>query len=287
MRYAIQLPPKASLSLAQWPPIAVSRDGALVAFVGASEGGTQLFLKRRDEPDVHAIDGTDGAANPAFSPDGRWLLFTAGRDLKKMMIGSGPTAIASIETSRGATWLDDGSIVYGPDASAGLLLLPADGGPPRALTTLDTKKGERSHRWPVALPGGKAVLFVVGLNSSPDDYNNSDVDAVLVATGERRHVLTGASFVGYVDSGHLIFMRNGAIHAVRFDAATLAVTGLRRRSWMVSLATSQPGPPRSRAQTTARSCTRPGIGNERQSTPSWLGRQERPVRTGGSAARVL
>ncbi|HTI37774.1 MAG TPA: protein kinase [Vicinamibacterales bacterium] len=227
MRYDIQLPPNVSVSLSQWPPVAISHDGSLVAFVGESEGGTQLFLRRRDEATVQPVSGTNGASSPAFSPDGRWLTFAAGRDLKKMMIGSGPTTVASLETSRGATWLDDGSIVYSPDAAAGLLRLPAAGGPPQNLTTLDSAKGERSHRWPVALPGGKVVLFIVGVNGSPDDYNNSDVDAVIVATGERRHLLTGASYVQFVP-GFLIFMRNGAIHAVPFDPDTLAVTGTPR-----------------------------------------------------------
>ena len=225
MRYDIQLPANSSLALTQWPPIAISRDGSMVAFVGASEGGTQLFLRKRGERLVQPIAGTEGASSPAFSPDGRWLLFAAGRDLKKMMIGSGPTTIGQLETSRGATWLDDGSIVYSPDAAVGLMLLPAGGGAPRRLTALDGKKGERSHRWPAALPGGKAVLFIVGSNSSPDDYNNSDIDAVIVATGERRHILTGASFVQYV-AGHLIFLRNGAINAVGFDPDSLTVSGV-------------------------------------------------------------
>jgi serine/threonine-protein kinase len=224
MHYDIRLPARGGLALTQWPPIAVSRDGSMVVFTVTSEGGTQLFLRRRNEPGVQAIAGTENGASPVFSPDGRWLLFAAGRDLKKMMIGSGATTIGQLQTSRGATWLEDGSIVYAPDAGTGLLRLPPGGGAARPLTTLNTQKGERSHRWPAALPGGKAVLFIIGLDSSPDDYNNSDVDAVIVATGERRHVLTGASFVQYV-SGYLIFMRNGSINAVRFDPDSLTVTG--------------------------------------------------------------
>ncbi len=224
MRYDIQLPPKGSLSLTQWPPIAISHDGSMVVFTVTSEGGTQLFLRRRDERGVRAVSATENGASPVFSPDGRWLVFVAGRDLKKMMIGSGATTIGQVGTSRGATWLDDGSIVYSPDAAAGLVRVPRDGGPAQPLTTLNTQKGERSHRWPTTLPGGRAVLFIVGVNSSPDDYNNSDVDAVIVTTGERRHILTGASFVQYV-SGHLIFMRNGSINAVPFDPDSLTVSG--------------------------------------------------------------
>jgi serine/threonine-protein kinase len=225
MRYDIQLPAKTSLALAEWPSVAISPDGSAVVFVGTAEGGTQLFLRRRDEAVIRPLEGTENGADPVFSPDGRWLLFRAGRDLMKMVVGSGPTAIARIETSRGATWLDDGSVVFAPDAAVGLMRIPPGGGAPQPLTTLNAQKGERSHRWPTALPGGKAVLFIVGTNASPDDYNNSDVDAVIVASGERRHVMTGASFVRYVPTGHLIFMRNGALNAVPFDAGSLTLTG--------------------------------------------------------------
>jgi serine/threonine-protein kinase len=225
MRYDIQLPPRTSLALAEWPPIDIARDGSAIVFAGAAEGGTKLFLRRRDETAVRPLDGTENATDPVFSADGRWLMFRAGRDLKKMVIGSSPTPIGSVQTSRGATWLDDGSVVFAPDASTGLMRIPPDGGAPQPLTTVNAQQGERSHRWPTALPGGKAILFIVGTNSSPDDYNNSNVDAVMVATGERRHVMTGASFVRYVPTGHLIFMRNGAIDAVPFDLASLTVSG--------------------------------------------------------------
>ena len=34
-----------------------------------------------------------------------------------------------------------------------------------------------------AVPGGRAVLFTVGTEASPDDYNEARIDAVVVATG--------------------------------------------------------------------------------------------------------
>ena len=47
------------------------------------------------------------------------------------------------------------------------MTMPAGGGQPRQLTTLGPE--ERTHRWAQALPGGKAVLFTVGTQSSPDN----------------------------------------------------------------------------------------------------------------------
>ena len=99
---------------------------------------------------------------------------------------------------RGITWLPDGTLVYASLAAGPLLQVPSTGGTPRALTTLDEKTGERTHRWPSALPGGKAVLFTVGTLGSPDNYEPSTIEAVGVATGKRHTVLKGASSARYV-----------------------------------------------------------------------------------------
>jgi hypothetical protein len=74
------------------------------------------------------------------------------------------------------------------------------------------------------LPGGAAVLFTVGTYGSPDSYENSRIDALIVATGERRKVFEGASIVRYVP-GRLLFSRGGLLYAVPFDATSLTVSG--------------------------------------------------------------
>ena len=89
---------------------------------------------------------------------------------------------------RGITWLPDGTLVYASVAAGPLLQVPSTGGMPRALTILDEKTGERTHRWPSALPGGKAVLFTVGTLGSPDNYDRSTIEAIEVATGQRHNV---------------------------------------------------------------------------------------------------
>jgi len=46
------------------------------------------------------------------------------------------------------------------------------------VTTLAA--GERTHRWPQVLPGGKSVLFTVGTTARPDSYDEGNIDAVIV-----------------------------------------------------------------------------------------------------------
>jgi hypothetical protein len=75
------------------------------------------------------------------------------------------------------------------------------------------------------LPGGKAVIFTVGLPGSPDNYDDSTIDAVILATGERRVVWRGAAMARYSTTGHLILVARSGSYAVPFDPDTLTTNG--------------------------------------------------------------
>ena len=52
-----------------------------------------------------ALQGTDGATNPFFSPDGRWLAFFAQGKLKKVPTSGGtPVVLCDASSSRGGNW---------------------------------------------------------------------------------------------------------------------------------------------------------------------------------------
>ena len=161
-----------------------------------------------------------------FSPDGRTLAFLTSVHLKTTTIDAGTaTPLASVSDPRGVSWADNNTLVYSPESIGGLAEISSRGGARRTLTTLDEPAGERTHRWPHVLPGGRWVLFTVGTTASPDDYDSSRIDAVDRQTGERRKVFEGASMARYASTGHLVFARGGSLYAVRFDPATLAVSG--------------------------------------------------------------
>ncbi len=54
---------------------------------------------------------------------------------------------------------------------------------------------------------------------------SSNIEALTLATGERRIVFRGASIARYASTGHMIFARGGALHAVAFDPASLTASG--------------------------------------------------------------
>ena len=75
------------------------------------------------------------------------------------------------------------------------------------------------------LPGGKAVLFTIGTLGSPDSYDASNIEAVLLATGERRIVIKGAAMARYCGDHHLVYSKGPALFAVPFDPERLTTTG--------------------------------------------------------------
>jgi serine/threonine-protein kinase len=223
-RFDMDLPPKSELNLISRPAVTISPDGSQVVFAAVLDGVSHLYVRRRDAIDARLLPGTEEASNPMFSPDGKWLVFFAASKLKKMQLDGTPVAIADAPDARGVDWIGDNTLVYAPNATGALYTVPAVGGAPRAITSIDEKARERTHRWPVALPGGRAVLFTVGTYASPDNYDDCAIDAVILSSGERRRVLEGAAVVRLAP-GHLLFARGAVLSAVPFDADKLTISG--------------------------------------------------------------
>jgi serine/threonine-protein kinase len=113
---------------------------------------------------------------------------------------------------------------FASSPNSGLSVVPAAGGDPKALTTLDEAKKEVTHRWPQVLPGAKAVLFT-SHSQAIGNFDNATIEAVVLATGERKTLHSGGSYGRYVPSGHLVYANKGTIFAVPFDVNRLEITG--------------------------------------------------------------
>jgi Tol biopolymer transport system component len=159
---------------------------------------------------------------PFFSPDGKWLGFSAEGKLKKVRLdgsGSPPVELPGTPNNRGASWGPEDTIVF--SIGTGLMRIAADGGSPEPLTNIDTGNGEFNHYWPQVLPNGKGVIFSIVTGA---DYDDSSIVVQSFETGERRFLLN-ASYARHVPTGHLIYGREDTLYAVRFDLDRMEISG--------------------------------------------------------------
>jgi Tol biopolymer transport system component len=203
--------------------IAISPDGKEIVYSADTGPSRRLYRRPIDHFEATPIAGSEGGVQPFFSPDGKWLGFFARQKLWKVPLAGGrPMELARAARSRGGEWLDDDTIVFCPYYYGGIERVPASGGAVTVVSKVDRAAGERSHRWPHALPGGKAILYSIGLGSS---WDNARVVAHRLDTGERKVVLNGGTDARYLPSGHLVYVRGNSLHAVAFDADALEVRG--------------------------------------------------------------
>ena len=168
--FGILVPPETFLPSLDLPLLDLSADGRTLIFVAAGAQTSCIYRRPLDRLAIARIEGSEGATHPLLSPDGRFIAFFADGARRKIPAeGGAAVALADARAPRGASWVKDGSLVYSPLHNSGLWRVPATGGAPVAVTTLDTAKGERTHRWPQALPDGLTVIFTVGLSTSPGD----------------------------------------------------------------------------------------------------------------------
>jgi Tol biopolymer transport system component len=201
-------------------PLALSPDGRRLVY---STNG-QLYSQRLDQDEPTAVPGTEGGSNPFFSPDGESIAFFTGNQLKTVgFAGQLPRVIANIGEVPGGlvgAWDQKGRIFFGISGSFGLSSVPAVGGEPQMFAELE---GYRDVDFPDVLPGGEWVLFTAAAEGA--SWSEADVVVRNVVTGERKVVLQGAYFARYLPTGHLVFVRDATLLAIRFDPKTLETTG--------------------------------------------------------------
>jgi eukaryotic-like serine/threonine-protein kinase len=230
-RFAIVPPPAQMLAASvDGRSLMISRDGARLVYLAGAP--PRLMVRAIDQLEARALPGVVYAFTPFLSPDGRWVGFSSGGELRKISINGG----ASVALCRagagviGASWGDDDTIVFATgDTSTGLLRVSAAGGDPTVITRPDSAAGETDHAFPSVLPGGRGVLFTV---TAAGGAATGQVAVFDFKTGRSKTLIRGGTQAEYVESstgsaqgGYLIYASGGALYAVRFNLASLEVVG--------------------------------------------------------------
>jgi Tol biopolymer transport system component len=203
--------------------IAFSPDGTRAAFVGIVEGNRQIYIRRMDGGVAAPVKGTEGATAVFFAPDGRSIgaILTSGM-LVRISLDDGLVTqfLRNADINAGATWDVNDRITFG--RSGVLWQIPSGGGRETQVTTLDAGKGELLHSCPVALPSGRAILFVVMTGAG---RVASHIEVVTTGDRQRHAVIEQGNSPLYARSGHLIFFRDTSLLAIAFDPDRLQAIG--------------------------------------------------------------
>ncbi len=228
VRSEIALPPGVSpqLALSAPGPLQVSPDGLHLAFAGRdSTGQTMLFVRPLDSLEARPLNGTRGAAYPFWSPDSRTLAFFSNGKLQRVDIDGGPVVtLCPAGNGKGGSWAPDGTILFAPSHVSAIHRVPASGGEPEPVTTLAQGAGQRSHRFPIWLPGGKHFIYMVWKQGRQTGGSESYLHvAALDGSLDRELLLCRTNTV--FANGHLLYVVESNLMARPFSIAKLDFTG--------------------------------------------------------------
>lgn len=217
------LPPKSAV----FDSFVVAPDARKIAFTAYLNGKMMLWVRDLDSLDAKPLPGTESAAMPFWSPDSRSIAFFTPFKLKIIQISGGPCRdLADVIVGKGGAWNRDGIIVFCPRPVGPLHQIPAGGGTPRPVTSLDTTRAEIFHGFPQFLPDGRRFLYFAAC-SRPGESSikvgsvDSDVSKVLVAA--ETSALFAPVFGGR--SGCLLFVCHRSLVAQPLDPETLELRG--------------------------------------------------------------
>ncbi len=196
--------------------VVVSPDGQRLVFTGwSADGKKQLWVRPIDGMEAQPLPGTDDPWGPFWSPDSRSIGFGSKGKLKRVDLGgSRPQTLCDAPRIMGGAWSRTGVILF-QNSGSGLFQIPDTGGEPKQATNITT-----IHQNPCFLPDGRHFLYrAIGAE---------DRQKILVGSldsTEVKPVLDDGGPALYAPPGWLLFIRNGALLAQKFDAQRLELKG--------------------------------------------------------------
>jgi Tol biopolymer transport system component len=222
LHFDLPNPPGVEVQAAYTQTFSLSQDGTRVAFIGIRDDGVRMvFVRGVSQPDLVQVPGSSGANAVAFSPDGTAVVFisaTAGLVTFRLDGSETRTLAPSADATAMIAWGTPGIAFLQENE---LWFVDPAVGVPRRLTKLDPARKEVIHAIPAWLDN--RVLVFANLTS---EAGTERIEAVtLDAEPQRTVIMERARKACWSSARGLLFDRDGALHAVPFDLATLKTTG--------------------------------------------------------------
>ncbi len=206
--------------------VALSPDGRFVALVAYSDQANKYVIWKHEVGSRGAaiVPGTGGASHPFWSPDGRFIGFFANGKLKKIDASGGAAEVlCDAPHGRGGAWNRDGVILFSPDVFLGLYRVSSAGGTPLEVTKPDPSRLETSHRWPVFMPDGRHFLYLAA--NFAGHFEKNEIFLGALDSTEKRPIVSASANFAYSDPGYLLYWRDNALVAQKFNARSYVLSG--------------------------------------------------------------
>ena len=209
------------------PPItrqalAVSPDGARLAFTATSANGTVIWLRDLASLEMKPLAATEGAWSVFWSPDSRSIYYGVKRTLKQYNLetGAGRTVAEVPSIAQLGTWRGNGDLLIYMGVGSLSELHPADG-------SVQEVPAADGIRWPQFLPGRDSLIFSAYDGAS----HRSHVMAADYGSNKATTLMETGSRAEYApprrpgETGYLLFVRGGGLLAQAFDADHFRLSG--------------------------------------------------------------
>ncbi len=199
--------------------LALSPDGSAIAYVSAG----RLQVRRLNDVTAVELEGTQGARDPFWSPDGQSIGFFKGVSVWKVRASGGdPQMIAPARRPSSGSWNADGTLLYSIDHGSSIVAVSAAGGKTRDVRR--QQPGTRTHlAWPawtgdgehfvysaVTTRTGRRTLYLARASDGPDapDRELAEIASNVALVGDR-----------------IVYVSAGQLQARRLDVAAGTLSG--------------------------------------------------------------
>ena len=201
----------------------LSPDGRRIVFTGADQtsGTTRVYIRPVDSDEVTPVEGSEYGTEPFWSPDSDAIGFYAdGKLMIARLSGGAPQAVADASSTRGGSWNKRGQILASLRNPGPLMLVPATGGTPKPVTTLDASR-EIDHVLPQFLDDD--VHFLYGAIGPPGVASKVYIGSL--ESSARTLLLDGVGNFAFASPNHVLFIRNNDLMVQAIDVDRQQLTG--------------------------------------------------------------
>ena len=204
------------------PTVAIAPDGSRLVLVARHGAHAQIFVRRLTDFTLRALDGTENAFAPFFSPNGDAVAFFVGDTLKRVSLVDGRATVLARNAldGTGGAFLPDGRLVYSRARGTQLVVATAAG------DSLGVIACPRVCTFPEPLPDARRVLASSGDRLEVIDLTTGATSPIRTWDAKADDQLLRAAMGRLDGDGHLIYVGpGGQLFAAPFDERRAQPTG--------------------------------------------------------------